>query len=276
VNLVMDDLIHRGYDRSSTPEWGPAQLKTIPTIPYTNILVPSIFQAYHDPIPGSNDFYIDGLFGDDPGQGAATVTVGGTALGIREWVYSTKLRLDPPTHGGNVQVSVRGRKSNITQYSEYHAVFDYTLNGRGSLKQHIVMNVDFLADVHYARNYIAVPPIYPFPRYIQVLNTSHATYECSGEYRNPKDTAFVEEWWTGSGSVPLGNGLAFQAIFYINGIETPLNLNSEVTNFTLTLGPGPSFVIGGDTVTGDDALGSVVMTWGDVTPVYPPDPNSAR
>ena len=292
ADLVWNDLILKGYDTSST-KGGPSKFTIDPAMPDVNLLAPSILQAYKDPIPGFDDFYIDGLFGNNPGAGAATVKVGGTSLNIT-WVNSTKLKLDLPPHGGDVQVTVRGRKSNITQYTEWHGVFDYTLTGRGSLKQHIVMNVDFLADVHSFRINIGVPPIYPFARYIQVLNTSHATYECSGEYRNPNDTALVEETWSGAGSVPLGDGppgfgfstavgppgnpnlalLSFSAEYLVNTSPTPLSLPDDVAGNTLTM--STAYVIGGGSISAINSDGSYVMTWSDMTPVYPPDPNGAR
>jgi hypothetical protein len=295
VDLVMNDIILKGYNRSSTPEWGPSELKFTPTIPYTNLLVPSILQAYKDPIPGSDDFYIDGLFGDNPGAGAATIKVGGTALGLRQWVNSTKLKLDPPTHGGNVEVSVRGRKSNITQYTEWHAVFDYTLLGRGSLKKHIVFNVNFLADVHKFRINIANPPIYgPGPRYIQVLNSSHATYECSGEYKNPIDTAIVDEYWTGSGDVPIGpigaNSfstaildignpfgmyLSFSAPYDNTGSIQNLGIELSLDNFTTTMTSSYSFTAGSKQGSDGDTNTAEIF-WNEITPLYPPDPNGAR
>ncbi|HTK82820.1 MAG TPA: hypothetical protein VL633_11050 [Bacteroidota bacterium] len=290
ADLVWNDMILKHYDLIPSGR-GVAKFWLTPVIPNYNLLAPSILQAYPDPVPGSDDFYIDGLFGDNQGLANINVTVGGNPLGIREWVNSTKLRLDPPTHGGDVQVTVRGRTSNITQYTEWHAVFDYTLNGRGSLKQHIVMNVDFLADVHDFRINIADAPIFPFPRYIQVLNTSHADYECSGIYVNPKDTSIIEEYWTGSGSVPLGANfmfgslvgppnnanfgqLGFQSTYYVNGSPTDLGLPSDVSNMLLTM--STAYTIGGGYLPGSNSIGSYSLSWSDVVPTHKPSPNSAR
>ncbi len=292
LQLCVEDIILKGYNVSNGPD-GPSVFSFYPLFPYTNLLAPSILQCYQLPIPGFEDFEIDGLFGD-PSPGAATIKVGGDVLGIQEWVNSTKFRLDPPTHGGNVQVTVRGRKSNVTQYTEWHAVFDYTLTSRGSLKQHIVMNVNFLADVHHFRLHIGDPPVYPFPRYVQVLNTSSATFECSGEYRDPEDTAFVVEWWDGSGTVPLGTGspglsfgttlaapgnsnlaqLGFQGEFTNTGYAQSLGIAFDLGNLMLTM--NSSYVILGGSKSDSYNYDSATLSWGDVTPMYPPDPNGAR
>jgi hypothetical protein len=292
ADLVWNDMILKHLDTTIT-EWGGAKFGINPVIPSTNLLAPSILQAYKSFIPGESDFYIDGLFGENPGLANARVTVGGDPVAIQEWMSSTKLRLSLPEHGGNVVVKVRGIESNKTQYSEWHAVFDYTYLGRGSLKKHIVFNVNFLADMHKFRINIANPPIFgPAPRIVQVLNTSTATYECSGEYRNPDDTSFVEEWWQGSGTVPISAGswtfntslydvgtpfgayLSFSAPFINTGSDDTFGLDGGLGNLTLTLNSAYAIVPGSQQYTDTDVAAEIM--WGTITPLYPPDPNGAR
>jgi len=289
ADLVWNDLILKGYDTSRTRD-GLSKFQVDPVIPRTNLLAPSILMLEPPSIPGDSHCYIHGLFSQDA-RPDVSVKVGNASLNITEW-DSTKLTLEPPLQGGNVQVTIRGRKSNVTQYTEWHAVFDYTLLGRGTLKKHIVFNVNFLADVHKFRINIANPPIYgPGPRYIQVLNTSHATYECSGEYKNPKDTAIVEEFWTGSGDVPIGTDFTFSTVIYdignpfgmYLGFTAPYSNTGYPAKLTIELGLDQittsmtslySFAAGSKS--GSYDTNTAEISWGEITPIYPPDPNGAR
>jgi hypothetical protein len=286
---VWNDLILKGYDSSRT-SYGLAKFQIDPVSPRTNLLAPSILQAYPSFLSGESNFYIDGLFGQDPRPDVA-VKVGSATLNIQAW-DSTKLTLDQPTQGGNVQVIIRGRKSNVTQYTQWHAVFNYTLLGRGTLKKHIVFNVDFLADVHKFRINIANPPIFgPAPRHVQVLSTSSATYDCSGVYLDPTDTAIIVEKWEGNGTVPLGPdfnfstviwdagtpfgmGLSFSAPYTNTNSPATLQIEYALDKFTTTM--NSSYVIAAGSKPGGDETNTAEITWGDITPLYPPDPNGAR
>jgi hypothetical protein len=289
ADLVWNDLILKGYDSSRT-SYGLAKFQIDPVSPRTNLLAPSILQAYPSFLPDESKFYIDGLFGQDS-RPDVSVKVGGAAVNIQGW-DSTKLTLDQPIQGGNVQVTIGGRKSNVTQYTQWHAVFNYTLLSRGTLKKHIVFNVDFLADVHKFRINIANPPIFgPAPRHIQVLGTSSATYDCSGEYRDPTDTAITVEKWEGSGTVPLGPDFTFSTVIWDVGNPSGMsisfsapytNTNSPSTmgidlgldTFTTSMTSSYSFAAGSKS--GSDDTNTAEIFWNEITPLYPPDPNGAR
>ncbi len=296
-HLIVEDMYYKGLDVSGTAEYGPAALYYDESAGDVDLLAPSILQAYIFPIPGDNDFYIDGLFGDNP-AGGGTVLVGGSPLTIKLW-QPTKITCSRPTTGGDLVVRVRGRQSNAIQLTQWSVTIDYTVTGPGTLKRNIVMNVDLISDIHSFRLRPAVPPIFFNPRYTHTLGTSSCTYECSGEYRDEENELI--EAWSGSGSVPLyvtmAEPVGFNVVAVIDSVGKTSYFNILFSGFFIrTTSAGPSqeqlridyslgnmetsmsasFSFPGNSVSDGNGTETAVLTWGAMNATFPPDPNAPR
>lgn len=152
------------------------------------VLAPSLqFMFVH---PYDEELYLYGLFGDDSGNDG-TVTVGGTALLVKAWERDNMTNLDRivceiPFDGsgssGDVQVTVRGHKSNIRQLSLYEG--DITLNhdtGDGRYYE-ILHHLRFRADLQSFRTKPHETPGYEpaNPQYVDADDPSDGRFEAGG------------------------------------------------------------------------------------------------
>ncbi len=287
---ILSDMAKKKLDVSGSSRLvHPAE----PVLTTLRLLAPSISLTSGDASISSTKYTILGDFGADQG----TVLLNGSPL-TAQW-SQTSLTVTRPTSGGTLQISVRNVKSNPVNLTEWHGTLDYTFTGKGTLKQHIVFNLDFFADVHsYHVNYL-MPSIYsPFfniGRVVQWLKTSSATYDCSGEYRDSFNE--VVETWTGGASLPLvdigtsGDGLAAYGMVDSSGTNSTflLNVSGKYSKWTKSGGTQqvnldfpfaqitlthtmPDFVF----QSGQMTSGNATMTWGNFITKYAPDPNAPQ
>ncbi len=154
------------YDFDPSPKYpnqarSNAQLfwKHHPATP-AHILKPTIIRILnHSGPPGGkySMLWIEGEFGDDPGEGKRNVTWGGQLQQVVEWgpnrIYT---RVPNPAPVGNVRVLVnRGFNglSNEVPITQWTVPFTWIHDDAGSLTQRIDLNVKFRADLHGERTY---------------------------------------------------------------------------------------------------------------------------
>jgi hypothetical protein len=183
-----------GRDFTVHPRFGRANLLQYPIPSDVTMLRPLIYSVGSS----STETRILGWFGSDPGQGAATVLVGGSPLPIRSWAGESTIICEPVQRGGEVTVSIRGRKSKPVPLTQFSGTFNFLLRSRGTLTKRMNITINFVADVRSNRVRVDQPPT-TLPTSIYALPTTGGTYEASGEYRDQQGN--LVESWSGSGSV---------------------------------------------------------------------------
>ena len=192
-------------------------------------------------------------------------------------------------------MKVRGIKSNVVQLTQWHGQFDYRLNSRGTLQHHVLFDLTFWGDVHTWRLLPHQQTYFFNPRVTHLCASSTCTFESSGEYRDQNDTLI--EAWSGSGNAPVlvtGNepsyyfvvglvdssgsnstiNLTFRGTFTRNGTQTTFSIQGNLGSLTPRM--NGSYVLPGNTLTWSSGTDHATMTWGDLQPTFPPDPNGAR
>jgi hypothetical protein len=269
-----------------------------PVLTTLRLLAPSIGMAISDVTLASNTFTIAGDFADDPGNDGA-VLLNNNPMTISNWT-PTSITVQKPATGGTMLVTVRNVKSNPVNLTEWHETFDYTYTGDGTLKQHIVVSLGFVADVHsYYGAIFGSSQYMPYGlgRVVQWLKTCSCTYDCSGESRDPKTNELLEQW-SGGASLPMveigstGTGFSAYAMIDSAGARSTflLNVSGTYTRWTKSSGANtpqpltfttpsfevkhsvPGFVITGGSV----SSGNGTLKWQNSTTTFPPDPNAAQ
>jgi hypothetical protein len=291
---VLSDMSKNGMDVSGSSRLvHPFE----PVLTTLRLLAPSISLTSGKGDVSSTTYNIDGDFGDNPGS-AGVVLLNEKPLTFTKWT-SSEITVQKPGGGGTLVVAVRNVRSNPVNLTEWHGTIDYTFTGRGSLKQHVVVNLAFWGDVHSFRPNILTNSMYmPFAalmRPVEWMKTSSFTYECSGEYRDINDV--VLETWQGGASIPIsdlgspGSGFSASALIdsagtssglfvFVNGTYTrwtkdngesqqPLNLSTFNIDLKHSM---PGFVM----KAGSSSQGGGTLTWTDMPAAFPPDPKAAQ
>jgi hypothetical protein len=294
IGDVLTDLSRRGLDKSGSSRLvHPFE----PVLTTLRLLAPTVGYTSGPSDVSSNSYSIGGDFADNPGADGEAL-LNGKPLSITKWTKG-EVTVQKPESGGDLVVSVRKVRSNTVRLTEWHGTLDYAYTGQGSLKQHIVINVGFLADVHsYRPNIFASSmymPIAGLGRSVMWLKTTTCSYECSGEYRD--NSGVLQETWQGSGTLPMvdlgstATGFSGYAMIDSAGTSSPLTLivNGTFTRTTKDRGSieqalnlttssivlkhsMPDFVM----KAGSASLSGGTMTWKDMTATYPPDPKAAQ
>jgi hypothetical protein len=294
VEDILSDMTKRGLDVS-----GASRLTHPfePVLAHLRLLAPSIGLTSGKGDVSSSTYTIGGSFADNPGA-AGVVLLNNKPVTISSW-SPTEVKIQKPQGGGTLVVTVRNVKSNPINLTEWNGTLEYTYTGRGTLKQHIVMNLKFWADVHTFRPNIIQPAMYmPFAgmgRPVEWMKTSSCTYEASGEFKD--SFGEIQETWQGGATLPLSDlgspGAAFSASALIDSAGTnsalfvvvsgtytrwlkssgesqqPLNFNVASIDAKHSM---PDFSIKGGTI----PMGGGTLTWSDLVATFPPDPKAAQ
>jgi hypothetical protein len=250
-----------GRDFTVHPRFGRADLLQYPMLADVTLLRPLIYYVS----PSASELRIGGWFGSDPGQGAATVRVGSTVVPIRTWVSASTIICEPVHDGGDVVVSVRGRKSTPAPLTKFSGTYNLLVRGRGSLTRRMTISITFVADVRSNRVQVDQSPTWVASN-IYDLQSSGGTFEASGEYRDQQGN--LVETWSGSGSVtalvsgvidpggvlPTFIAVGASATFLRNGSAETFGIPADVgMHWTQMTGayeiPGYTYAGGGGTET---------------------------
>jgi hypothetical protein len=194
-------------------------------------------------------------------------------------------------------VTVRGRKSKPVPLTKFSGSFDYTLHSRGTLTKRVSVSFDFLADVRTNRIRVDEDPQWELPRTIFPIQTTGASYEASGEYRDNQNN--LVESWSGSGGLTLlppgtsGYGVSVSGI--INRTNFPVQSNISIgvaaqytrngssATFGIEYNVGSLqtqmndfFLIPGHTYTGGSGSESATGTFTNVTSTFAPTGSTVR
>lgn len=281
-----------GLDYTNHPKYGRATLLQYPQLANVTMLRPLIYAV----VASSTELRILGWFGENPGSGAATVKVGNTTVPIQSWAGATTIVCSPVQDGGDVVVSVRGRKSHPVPLTKFQGTFDYTVHGRETLTRHVLVSFEFLADVRTNRVRVDESPQWQLPRSIFPINLTGASFEASGEYHDAQ--GMLVESWGGSGSLPLlqagsaADGVTMGGIIDKTGlvqsmisvsVKATYQKNGVSTTFSIDHGVGTlitqmndNFVIPGDTYIGSGGGESAIGVFSNVTSTFKPTGATVR
>ena len=291
---ILSDMTKRGQDVSGASRLAhPFE----PVFLSLRLLAPSIGLTFGNGDVSTSTYTIGGSFADNPGA-AGVVLLNEKPVTISSW-SPTAIKIQKPQGGGTLVVALRNVRSNPVNLTEWSGTLDYTFTGRGTLKQHIVINLKFWADVHTFRPNILQPAMYmPFAgmgRPVEWMKTSSCTYEASGEFKD--SFGEVQETWQGGATLPMsdlgsaGNGFSASGLIDSTGTRSalmifmtgtyarwtkaagesqqPLNFDSVSIELTHSM---PDFKING----GSMSVGGGTLTWTDMPASFPPDPKVAQ
>jgi hypothetical protein len=164
------------------------------------LLAPSISNMQMQEFNGvGGQLTINGIFGQNPGTNGS-VQVGGMDAKIESWGVNAivvDLNLSGPGSAGDVQVKVRGHKSNVARLTEWRAdPFTYTITGNGSLRLTANFTLHFRLDMRKFREQIHFPPSEPSGGSL-ASDDSTGTYSASGSGPGIGETFN----WSGSGTL---------------------------------------------------------------------------
>jgi hypothetical protein len=291
---ILSDMTKQGIDRS-----GASRLTHPfePVLATLRLLAPSIGLTFGKGDVSSSTYSLGGCFADNP-EAAGVVLLNEKPIKVTNW-SPTEIKIQKPQGGGTLVVAVRNVRSNPVNLTEWSGTLDYTYTGRGTLKQHIVVNLKFWADVHTFRPNMIQPAMYmPFAgmgRPVEWMKTSSCTYEASGEFKN--SLGEVQETWQGGATLPMsdlgspGNGFSGSGLIDSTGTRSALmlfvtgsytrwtkaegesqqQLNLNAINIDLTHSM-PDFKING----GSMSVGGGTLTWTEMPASFPPDPKAAQ
>lgn len=136
------------------------------------LLAPSIATMFVHPY--DKTLFLYGMFGSNPG-GDGQVTVGGVPLPIVSWGHSAQYDMDTIVctieddgagSAGDVQVSVRTIKSNVTQLSRYKGKFTLTHESGDGRKFDVVLDLQFRVHLLPFRTEPGKDPVYNQTTYV--------------------------------------------------------------------------------------------------------------
>lgn len=279
-------------DRGNGPIY--AQLNYSPRLANVTMLRPLIYYVATSDV----ETRILGWFGMNPGTGQATVTVGGNNVPIQTWQGVGTIVCDRVNDGGNVVVTVRGRKSKPAPLTRFSGTYQYNLNGAGSLRKTVTVNLEFLAYVRTNRVAVDAAPAWGAPpRVIYAIQATGGSYSASGEYRN--DQGNLVESWSGGGLLALrppgttGSGVSVSGVIDMAAqnhqsqitvdVSAPYTRNSSTAQLTIQFNVGTlrtqmtnAFVIPGATYTGGSGGESATGTFSDFTATFAPTSSTPR
>jgi hypothetical protein len=130
--------------------------------------------------------WLEGDFGDDPGEGKRNVTWGGQLQQVLKWEGASRIyvRVPNPAPVGNVQVTVhRGynSKSNEVPITQWTVPFTWVYTDAGSLTEKMELSVKFRGDIHGERIYPEDPVKYSNVNFWCIADCT-GTLTASGTY----------------------------------------------------------------------------------------------
>jgi hypothetical protein len=153
-----------------------------------------------------------GIFGDDPGASARTVTIDGVKVEVVEWSRE-KVQCKIPSSGkgsaGDVVVTIRDHASNPRRLTEWRGTLKYTRPSAGAYKEETKIDFHVRRDIGYYRKTPATnpvkvePTIYPGP-----ARDTRATYTFGGDAKyiaNPGNCTYTyyAAWGNSQGTLAM-------------------------------------------------------------------------
>ncbi len=310
IDRVEEWMQSKGYDIDNSPQ-GTAQLQFAflsgaKSLMLRPTLMRVIYEA-NNPVYNKTKFLLEGTFGPDPGPGNRKVMWGTRELDVLSWdeLNGILVKLGPaPYPQGYIQV-IRGvRVSNSVPMTEWTLPVTYTLNGKGTLKYVVTMNLKFRADVRQER-FFPEDPLRRHPVAIWFLDDCTGQVTASGLYKPDANTTIT---WSGGSALtsvdsappPVGGILFGGDVNVLTGSINQMYLSNSGTFTQKTNGKSTtltsalagyltfaiplnktSYLIPAGSVAPATDLGvpyavSASLTWTAASPVNPPTDSTPR
>lgn len=262
--IVQTWMWQKKYDFDPSPKYpgqtrSNAQLiwKHHPQNP-AHILKPTILRILNQgggPGQRFTTLWLEGDFGDDPGEGKRNVTWGGQLQQVVKWEGPSRIyiRVPNPAPVGNVQVLVhRGYNSlsNEVPITQWTVPFTYEYKDAGSLTEKMELAVKFRADLHGERSYPEEPVKYSTASFWCIADCT-GTLTASGNYSPAQGVTLSFSGGSTMRSYDLMNEQVPQGYLIINSGEVRgdgsfsafhLSANGEYTaTYTYVLEDGSSY-----------------------------------
>jgi hypothetical protein len=197
--VVQTWMWRKKYDFDPSPKY-PNQMRPNATLIWkhhpqnpAHILKPAILRILNQgggPGQKFTTLWLEGDFGDDPGEGKRNVTWGGQLQQVLKWEGANRIyiRVPNPAPVGNVQVLVnRGYnlRSNEVPITQWTVPFTWTYTDAGTLTEKMELSVKFRGDIHGERVYPEDPVKYSNTNFWCIADCSGAL-TASGTY-SPAD-----------------------------------------------------------------------------------------
>jgi len=295
----------KGYDQTQLSSRGTAHLHFAGV--GMGILAPSIQSIDVDEQGGT--LTLHGVFGSKQD----TVTVDDASVPVNSW-SGTQIVTGLPTAGGDVVVSVDGRKSNTVQLTDWKGTFTYVFQVE-TLQEQFTWTTHWRGDVHTFRTQPGQAPPDRSPVQTFAATDSKCHFQNSGAITGSSGSTTT---WSGSGDLPVtSNSSGAGAVCFVGATIDPrpgqTSVNAMVfadapSGLIVTIDPpGQSIQEGevpdpavystqpwGVSLTRDDSFniqagaptpvnvsqgsvtGTVSMTWTIFAAIPPPDPDAAK
>ncbi|QJE97292.1 hypothetical protein [Luteolibacter luteus] len=195
--IVQTWMWRKKYDFDPSPKY-PGQTRPNATLIWkhhatnpSHILKPTILRILNQGLGGTpserfSTLWLEGDFGDDPGEGKRNVMWGGQLQQVLKWEGLGRIyvRVPNPAPVGNVQVTVnRGynSKSNEVPITQWTVPFTWVYTDAGSLTEKMDLTVKFRGDIHGERIYPEDPVSYSNVKFWCIADCS-GTLSASGVY----------------------------------------------------------------------------------------------
>lgn len=191
-NMWPVNFVHEGQSHSTTLTWADGAGNF-------GLLSPSIRNV--EPVPYALKLQLNGIFGEDPGDGNRKVEIGGVALVVDKWEPTKIIVILPPTEQGSegeVVVYHKGRKSNSRWLSSWKGDLGVTLSGDGTLLFNAVFHVRFVGDPWNYREHAGRKPVDPMVWSTFSSIGSTCEWSAFGEYKDSSGKSIHK--WDGSGN----------------------------------------------------------------------------
>ena len=183
--------------------------------------------------------HLFGIFGN-PASNERQVTIGGVTATVKSWAKD-KIIVDLPQAGtgsnGDVQVIVRGHKSNIRQITEWRfdIAYDWLHTDLAPLSTAGIFTLMFRADIGHYREHAGVPPLEPV-RWAVAKRSSSGGLTGAGTV---VDTGGCTNTWSGVADFEAG-GFGAAEYMVISRMKIDTDAGTGALGFSLAaFGPPP-------------------------------------
>lgn len=183
------------------------------------LLAPSIKNVA--PVPYQRKFELHGLFGEDPGDGNRSVTIGGVATPVDKWQPTKIVAFLPNSEHqshGEVKVFHMGRPSNSRWLSNWKGTIDVKIVGNESLLLKAQFLLNFIGDPWPYRERPGENPVSPMVWNLFSCIGSTCDWTAAGEEKD--DEGKVLKKWSGGGrpKVWLDENMGTRGTFGVGGV----------------------------------------------------------
>jgi hypothetical protein len=202
---------HEGVNHSTSLQFSPGRDDF-------GLLAPSI--KWMACVPYQRKLDIQGIFGEDPGNGLRSVTIGGTAMVVDKWTPNKITVFLPNSEEGShgeVKVIHMGRESNSRWLCNWKGTLNVKMRGNDTLAFNAEFLLNFNSDPWSYREYPGEKPVFPMIWNAYSTMGSSCTWTALGQEKDSNGNVLT--MWVGGGSpnVWLDENMGTSKTFGVGG-----------------------------------------------------------